>query len=102
MGIGGSLMPQQTFDFNNAHIQTQTINQYTPEHKPIPESKTSLINFKVEGTEKENTANFCLEQDISVSEFYREAGKLYRKLYPHLSKIEKYWDALISWLERLP
>ena len=95
-------MAQQDFDFKTAHIQTQTINQYTQQDKPTPESKTELINFKIEGTEKEVTANFCLEQDISVSEFYREAGKFYRKSYPYLSKIEKYWGALIAWLENLP
>lgn len=78
------------------------VHVYNQPSKTPPESKTELVNFKVEDSEKKEIANFCFEHDLSVSQFYRKAGRQYKKLYPYKDKVEKYWDAMISWLIRLP
>lgn len=92
-------MSQQKFDFHK--VGTVNIFNGSPNGHP-PESKTSPVTLKLEESEKNVIADFCLKEDLSVSQFYREAGRLYQIVYPYKAKIEKYWDAVASLLMRLP
>ena len=90
-------MPQQTFDFRHSHIEKQII---TPGH--IPESKTTPTSLKLEESDKERYRQFAFSKDISASELFRRGADKYIKQSDYEEKIEKYWDALTAWLDKLP
>lgn len=91
-------MPQQNFDFH----KVGTVNIFSGSPARVPESKTTPVTLKLEESEKNDIANFCLKEDLSVSQFYREAGRFYRVVYPYKEKLERYWEAVTSLILRLP
>ena len=90
-------MPQQNFDFKGANIQKQIITS-----APVPESKTNTTSLKLEESDKERYRQFAFTNDMSASELFRQGADLYIKQNEYKDKIDKYWEALTAWLERLP
>jgi len=65
------------------------------------ESKTELVNFRLEKSDFDEISSFAFKRGMTKSDFYREAGKLYKALYPYREKIEKHWKGLVALLENL-
>lgn len=55
---------------------------------PSEESNTWNVNFKMTLTDKTKIAEFCADNDITVSEFFRRAGDLLMRCYPFQDRIE--------------
>lgn len=89
-------MSQQKFVFKD----TQNVNINLPNHES-PESKTEPVNARFESSHLKELKAFCFDHKITLSECLRDSTKLYIELYPYLSKIQRYWKALIAWLENI-
>jgi len=76
-----------------------TVNNFAD---PPGESETTPVTVKFKDAMKEDLQRFCFEQDISRSEFLRDAAQFYRKHFDHKDKLQKYELAVIALLESLP
>jgi len=84
-------------------FETVNGNVVVNNFKPSPgESKTTPATVKLTFSEKEQLQEFCFKNDLSVSEYMRNASRLYHAYFPYIAKLEKYRSAVISMLEKLP
>jgi len=77
-------------------------NNFAASQGRVPESKTVAATVKFTDSLKSQIQEFCFRNDISLSEFLRDAACFYHDLYSYAGKIARYRDALTSMLDKLP
>lgn len=78
-----------------------TINIFSSQPQSA-ESKSETVNARFESTHLKELKAFCFDNDLTLSDVLRDSSRLYMSLYKYRHKIERYWEALISWLQKLP
>lgn len=91
------MQQQQNIFQNNA--PTHITNNFS---NPAGESATAPVTVKFKEGMKRDLEKFCFENDISRSEFLRDAAQFYRHVFPQKDKFLKYQDAVSALLRSLP
>lgn len=91
-------MPQQQNIFQNTG-DTHVTNNFS---NPPNQSATEPVTVKFKAGMKHDLERFCFENDISKSEFLRDAAQFYCHVYPQREKVLKYRNAIEALLSSLP
>ena len=89
-------MHQQTL-FNKVENSTIHVHHCSP-----PESITSPVTVKMTDSQKNIIQKVCMANDMSTSEYIRDASCFFFDWFDHRHKLTKYREAVQAFLDKLP
>jgi hypothetical protein len=81
---------------------TINVNSRPRPPKKVPESMTAPLSLKMETSDRDRLRDFCFEHDMTLSQCLRQGGLRFIEQYEYIPKLDKYWDAVVSLLNKLP